>query len=222
MMRLEALRAEVLSRAQQMCADDLAHGSAGNLSARDRQSGLIAITPSGLEYERLQVADIVLVDAEGQLVEGARTPTSEWRMHISAYRNRPDIGGLVHTHPPFATLFAALEEEIPMVVDEAAYYLGGPIPVADYAPPGTQDLADSACRSLDQGMAVLLARHGLLCAGQNLAEAYQVTLVAEFSARLAAQARSLGAHLEPLDPEHVTRLHAMFRSRQLEDEDSSG
>lgn len=213
-MRLKRLRSEVLRRAQQMVSDDLAHGSAGNVSARDPQSGLITITPSGIEYGEMQLEDIVIVDGEGQPVEGNQSPTSEWRMHITVYRARPDIGGLVHTHPPHATLFAALEQPIPMVVDEAAYFLGGPVPVAAYAPPGTQSLADSVRQALGQGLTVLLARHGLLTAGADLAQAYQLTLAAEFSARLAILARSIGVDLKPLDPDHVAELHAAFRARR--------
>ncbi len=209
-MLLPELRENVLTTARKMVADGLAYGAQGNISARDFDSGLIAVTPSAIQYDQMAVEDVIIIDEEGQVVEGRWKPTSETPMHTIFYRERPDVGAVVHTHAPYATTFAIIGQPIPMVLAEAALCIGGPVPVAPYRRPSTQELAQVMLETMGQGISALLAHHGLITVGPNLAQAYAATIAAEISARLVILARSMNAHPIELDPDEVTDLRQMY------------
>jgi L-ribulose-5-phosphate 4-epimerase len=213
-MILENLRQAVLTAARQMVLDGIAHGAQGNISARDPETGLIAITPSAVLYAVMEVADICVIDAAGTLVEGRWRPTSETPMHTIFYRERPDVGAVVHSHAPYATVFGIIHEPIPMVLTEAATCLTGDVPVAPYARPGSPELAQLVLDTLAGGqVAVVLAHHGLLTVGPTLAQAYDSTLAAETSARLAIMARSMGATLHTVDPAECAVMREMYLTK---------
>jgi len=209
-MRLEALRVEVLATAHQMVADGLAHGAQGNISALDPDSGLIAVTPSALEYAAMQVEDIVVVDKSGRVVEGRWRPTSETPMHTIFYRERPDVAAVVHTHSPYATTFAIAHEPIPMVLSEAALCLGGTVPLAPYGRPGTEELARTVLQTMQGGASALLANHGLITVGASLKQAYAATIAAEQMARQVIMARSMGTQPVALPGEEVKALRQHY------------
>jgi L-fuculose-phosphate aldolase len=202
-MQLADLRAEVLKAGLRMVADGCAHGAQGNISARDPETGLIAITPSAIPYDEMQIEDIAVISHDGEIVTGRWQPTSEMPMHTVLYRERPDVGAVVHSHAPHATVFALIHEPIPLVLTEAAACLGEPVRVARYVQPGTKELGGVALETMGSGVAVLLANHGLLTVGDNLAQAYDATLAAETTARLVIMARSMGAAPVGLSPDAV-------------------
>ena len=201
------LKESVWSYARQMVADGIAHRAQGNISLRQAESGLIAVTPSAIPYDRLQIDDIVVVDLDGRVVEGPWKPTSELLLHLAFYRARAEVGAVVHSHAPYATLFGVIGEPLPMLLTEAAACLGGPVPVAPYARPGTQELADGAVRIADKGPAVILANHGLVTVGPDLSSAYDATLAVETTARMVWMARAMGAG--------VNEFRREVRPRQL-------
>lgn len=209
-MRLEALRVEVLATAHRMVTDGLAHGAQGNISALDPDSGLVAVTPSALEYAGMQVEDIVVVDEYGRVVEGRWKPTSETAMHTIFYRERPDVAAVVHTHAPYATTFAIAHEPIPMVLAEAALCLGGTVPVAPYCRPGTEELARTILQIMGAGVSALLANHGLITVGTNLKQAYSAAIAAEQMARQVIMARSMGIPPVVLPDEEVAALRELY------------
>jgi L-ribulose-5-phosphate 4-epimerase len=209
-MLLAELRAEVLSTALRMVEDGLAHGAQGNISARDPDSGLLAVTPSALEYSAMSAEDVVVVDHDGRVVEGRWKPTSETPMHTIFYRERPEVGAVVHTHSPFATTFAIAREAIPVVLAEAALCLGGAVPVAPYCRPGTEVLARTVLDTMGHGVGVLLANHGLITVGANLAQAYAATIAAEQMARCIIWARSMGCQPKALPDEEVVALRDLY------------
>lgn len=204
------LRAQVLASSQRLVADGLSHGSAGNISAMDRSSDLIAITPSAIEYAHMQPADVVVIDPDGQVVEGKWKPTSEIHLHTIFYRERPDVGAVIHSHAPYATVFAIANEPLPMVLAETAPFLGGPVKVAPYARTGTRELADCVLETIGQGVAILLANHGLLTVGPDLDKAYRASLSAELTARFVYMARAMGARPVALDPVEVAALREII------------
>jgi L-ribulose-5-phosphate 4-epimerase len=208
-MMLEGLREEVLEKAKQMVIDGLAYESGGNISAIDAQKGLIAITPSAIEYRKMKVEDIVVIDKQGNVVDGVYKPTSETPLHTIFYRERPDIGAVVHTHAPYASVFAVIGEPVPMIVTEAALCIGGPVEVAPYRRPGTEELSQVALEVMGEGVAVLLGQHGLITVGPSLGDAYSTTLATEISARLAITARAIGLSPVPLDLDEVTTLREL-------------
>jgi L-ribulose-5-phosphate 4-epimerase len=208
-MLLEALRAEVLEKAKQMVIDGLAYESGGNISAIDADTDLIAITPSAIEYRKMKVEDITVIDKEGNVVDGRYKPTSETPLHTIFYRERTDVGAVIHTHAPYASVFAVIDEPVPMVVTEAALCIGGPVEVAPYRRPGTEELSKIALEVMGDGVAILLAQHGLITVGPNLGDAYSTTLATEISARLVITARAIGVSPAHLDPDEVSILREL-------------
>lgn len=166
-------------------------GADGNLSARcgpDR----ILVTPQGLLKGELEPGDLVTVDPDGRRLDGCRQATSELDLHLRVYRRRPDCGAVVHAHPPSATGFAVAGEGIPGDVLPEITLLMGDVPVVPYATPGTPTLGDAVEPFLADHDAVLLANHGALTWGRDLAEARIRMESLEHGARILLAARSLG------------------------------
>jgi len=209
-MLLESLRKQVLETALQMISDGLAFGAGGNVSALDRESGLLAITPSALEYQKMAPDDVVVIDKHGKVVEGKWKPTSEMPMHTIFYRERDEVGAVVHTHAPYASIFAVINEPVPLVITEAALCIGAPVRVAPYCRPGTEELARVVLDTMGAEMAVLLGQHGLITVGANLGQAYSSTIATEMSARVTFMARSMGAEPQLLNLEEVAELRQLY------------
>lgn len=189
-----AARAAVLAAAQGMLSHGLSSGTSGNVSAR-LGDGRIVITPSQLPYPELGLADLVVITPDGQLagpVAPGRVPSSESQLHCACYQAFPEIGAVLHSHPPFATMFAAARQPVPAVIDEAVLFLGGDIPVAGYAPSGSARVGQHAVRVLADRASALLASHGLVSVAASPAQALHCAVVSEHCAQVAWGARALG------------------------------
>ena len=166
-------------------------GSGGNISLMDRTEGLIAITPSGLPYERMNADDIVVLDLDANTREGHMKPSSEYQLHLSLLAQRPDINAVVHTHSPFATAVACLGWDLP-----SFHYLvaisGISIPCAPYAIYGSQELSDNVCNEIGNGRAVLMANHGLVTVADTLAKAFEIADIVEYLSQIYLQVRAVG------------------------------
>lgn len=184
-------REQVLRVAKKLAASKLVTLSAGNVSLRIDGSH-IAITPSDILYETMQVNDVVIVDYQGKVVDGELQPSSETPMHCLLLRERPDVGAIIHTHSPYAQAFAVARREIPAIAVESM--LVGVIPVAPYCAPGTVELGQTALETLTRynTKACLLANHGLLAIGNDLAQAYAVAQKSEELAAIYLRALQLG------------------------------
>ena len=190
-----ATRVAVLAAAQAMLSHGLSSGTSGNVSAR-LGDGRIVITPSGLPYPEMGLADLVVMTAAGEPGRAlpGRTPSSESQLHCACYQAFPEIGAVLHSHPPFATMFAAARQPVPAVIDEAVLFLGGDIPVADYALSGSAQVGDNAVRVLADRASALLASHGLVTVAASPAQALHHAVVAEHCAQVAWGTRALGGH----------------------------
>ena len=178
---MTATRQAVLDTARRSVALGLTHGTSGNVSARAGAG--FAITPTGMPYDRLEAADIVVVDLDGRPGAGERrTPSSEWPMHAAIYRARPDVGAIVHGHSPSATALACLGRDLPAFHYMIAVAGGDSVRCAPYAGFGTPELAGLAVRAMTDRWACLLAQHGLLAAGRSLEHALSVAEEVEFLA----------------------------------------
>jgi L-fuculose-phosphate aldolase len=168
---------------QKMAANRLTTGSGGNLSVINRRTRQVAITPSGLDYFEMTPDDIVMCDLQGNVKQGKRKPSSEINFHLALYHHRADIGAVVHTHSVYAGTLACLHLEIP-----AVHYLvgfsGTNVPLAPYATFGTPELARSLTSTIGDCNAVLLANHGLVSVGPNIATAFTVAEEIEFVAQI--------------------------------------
>ena len=206
-MLLASERAVLVRYAQRLRSDGLVVGTAGNLSSR--AGDLVAITPSGVEYEELVPDSICVVGLDGGPVDARSEPSRELPMHLAAYR-AADADAVVHTHSPYATALATVADELP-----AIHYLiadlGGPVRVAPYATPGSDELAAGIVRALAGRTGALLRNHGAITVGKSLQQAYSRAVTLEWLAALYLRARLLG---EPsvLPDDELERLRELVQS----------
>ena len=168
----------------------------GNISVSDPETGLIYLTPSGIQYDIIEPEDIVVMDKEHHIVEGNRKPTIESGMHVGIMNSRPDVNAIIHTHPIDSQVFACLRRDIPPVIDEAAQLLGGTVKCAEYALPGSDELAENVINALGEGAACLMANHGAVCAGADMDVAFRVCTVLEMTAKIYYKALAIGKPVE--------------------------
>ena len=207
-MSTESIRRLVLQYAQQSYQEGLFAGTSGNLSCRDPETGLIAITPTSLPYPTMRWEDISLLSPTGELLQGAR-PSSEWPMHLELYRRLSEVGGVVHTHSPCATSFAVAGQPIPVVLIEMLYFLHGEVPLAKYQAPGTPELGEEAARALRGRTACLLQNHGVAAVGSTLEEAHLRAVYVEDAAKIYLNAKLLGTpRVIPLEEQNRIRRKA--------------
>lgn len=205
-MQLQELRTELADYARKMYESQLVKATQGNVSLRDRQSGLIGITPSGAAYPTLTAEDIVIVDEDGHVVEGKWRPSVETVVHTLILRRRRDIHCVMHTQTPYATAFGVVYQNIPIVLSDAAHCLGREVPIAPYRPSGTAEFANLVADTLGDGLAVIWGNHGVMVVGASLSQAFATAHALEDNAKVYTIARQLGA-VTPLPAEEMARLH---------------
>ena len=202
------LRVRIIEAARRMNASGINQGRSGNVSSR--VEGGFLVTPTGVPYEQLNVADLVFMRQDGQR-EGTYPPSSEWRLHRDIYERHPDAGAVVHTHSPYATAIACLRKPIPAFHYEVAFVGGTDIRCAAYATFGTQELSDHALAALEGRRACLLANHGVAALGTDVEGAFAMADKVEALARLYWQALQAG---EPviLDDAEMARILEKFKT----------
>jgi L-fuculose-phosphate aldolase len=190
-------RAAVLAATKGMLEHGITSGTSGNVSAR-LPGGTIVITPSGLPYQEMGPGDLVVITMTGEPVSPAGdglAPSSEHQLHTACYRAFPEIGAVLHSHPPYASMFAAARQPVPAVIDEAVIFLGGEIPVAPYAISGSAQVGENAVTMLADRASALLASHGLVTVAATPAQALHRAVVSEHCAQVAWGTRALGGHV---------------------------
>lgn len=210
MISMQAQRNELVLYGRKLISSRLTTGSGGNLSVIDRAAGLVAITPSGVDYFDMHPEDIVIVDLDGTVKQGQYAPSSELDSHLALYREREDINAVVHTHSVYATTIACLNWELP-AVHYLVGFAGAKVPLAPYATYGSRELARNICETIGSGNAVLLANHGLMAVGADLKTAFIIAEEIELVARIYLQAKSAG---EPviLSDEEMHRVIEKFKT----------
>jgi L-fuculose-phosphate aldolase len=206
------LREQLVHFARQMITTGLVRGTSGNLSTREPGADTCLITPSGVDYDALRPEEVVLVDLSGQPVSAGLKPSVDTPIHVAIYRARPDAGGCIHTHSPYAAAFSTVGREIPPLITESAGYLGGAVRVLEYVPPAKPDTGDSVAAGLRRDRAVLLPNHGVIAVGENLKKAFGAAMAVEESANVAYIAMQLGSPSLVPDAE-VTRMHEFIHFR---------
>ena len=206
---LQDLR-EVLSVLhQELPKNELVRWTGGNVSARDPQSGYVVIKPSGVRYEVLRPEHMVVVDLQGNIVEGKLKPSSDTASHLFIYRALPDVGGIVHTHSPYATAFAAVGQSIPVVLTAMADEFGGPIPVGGFALIGNEDIGKVVVESIGSSRAVLLKNHGVFTIGEDAEAAVKAAVMVEDVAKTVWLAKQIGEP-EELSSADIEKLHDRY------------
>ena len=193
------MREEVLATAKEMLRKGLVEGTAGNISAR-MPDGSVCITPSSVDYEAMTLDDLCVIDLAGEVVEGERGPSSEKLLHLACYRAFDDVQSVIHSHPVYATMFAVAHQPIPACIDEFSIYVGGEVPVTEYAMSGTEGVGENAVAVLADRGAALLANHGMVAVGPSPARALHITALVERSAKIVWGAMVMGKlHALPAD-----------------------
>jgi len=210
-MLLSELRTQLARYARKMYESELVRATQGNLSARDPDSALICITPSGTDYQTLTAEDIVVVDEQGTVVEGQWQPSVETPLHTLILRRRRDINCVMHTHSTYASAFGVIYQPIPMILAESASCLGGPVPIAPYCMSGTPEFAELVAQTLGDGPAVIWGNHGAMVVGINLALTFSIAHALEDTARIYAIAKQLGTPVT-LPTDEVSKLHDLWRA----------
>ena len=208
-MLLEAQRTELVRLHAELPRHDLVVWTGGNVSARDPESGLVAIKPSGVRYGELTAESMVVLDLDGTIVEGALKPSSDTASHLHIYRHRPDVNGVVHTHSRYATAFAAVGRSIPVYLTAQADEFGGEIPCAGFALIGDEAIGAQVVATIGRSPAVLLKNHGVFTIGPSAGAAVKAAVMVEDIAATVWLALQLGTP-DVLPDEVVEQLHRRY------------
>jgi L-fuculose-phosphate aldolase len=205
---LEALKERIISVAVAAEASGLCRRKSGNFSMIDRESGLIVISPSGLDRGDLTVDDVPVLSLNGEILEAGRRagPSTEYPMHIKAYETRGDVSSVIHTHSEYATVFAVRGEPIKPIVFEAFFY-GVRTAVAEYGRPGTGDLAESVAAPLREADVCLLKSHGVLVVGGAVEDTLLKARYVEDVAKLYYLSICLGGRAPAAIPDEEFELY---------------
>ena len=190
-MILEKEREQVIEYSLKLLSEGLTNGTAGNVSIFNREEGLVAISPTGVNYSELTPEMISVVDLDGKLIEGLK-PSSELEMHMILYRNRGDVNAVIHTHPVYTTVLACLRQDLPAIDYMIAVTGATKVRCAEYASYGTKELAENAYKAMGSSLAVILANHGLTTAGKDIANAFNITVQVEYISNLYIKAKNIG------------------------------
>ncbi len=208
-MTSDEIKAQLLDTAKAMITEGLVEGTAGNLSAR-LPDGNVVLTPSSLPYQTMTIADLVVTDIDGNVLEGERSPTTEKDLHLSCLRKHDDIHAVMHCHAMFATMFAITHQPIPCVIEEVDVYIGGDVPVANYKMTGSKQLGEEVSEWVGDRAAVLMANHGLLTVGKDPADCLKLAQLVERTAQIVWGARLLG-DLVPLPASTVEKMAPIYK-----------
>ncbi len=207
---LEELRREVWAMNLELPRSNLVAWTSGNVSGRS--GDYVVIKPSGVRYEELQPDDLVVVDMDGKVIEGRLKPSVDTATHLYVYRQRSDVGGIVHTHSNYATAFAALGHPIPVYLTAMADEFGGPIPVGAYAKIGTEEIGMEIVRSIGSSPAILMKNHGVFAIGPTPTAATKAAVMVEDIAKTVHLALLLGQPDE-IPAEEVARAHRRYMEK---------
>ena len=210
-MEMERERIEIVEYGKKMSAAGLSRGTSGNISIYDPKTGLMAISPSGIDYFATQPEDVVVMDLQGNVRAGRRKPSSEHGMHAGFYLHKPGIRAVVHTHSLYCTTLACMNQPIEAVHIMIAGAGAHRVPGAPYATFGTPQLAQAAVEACGSSNAVLLANHGMVACGTSLPEAFSLAADLEYVAQLQWQAMCAGKP-SVLSAEAVDAVCARFQT----------
>lgn len=206
---LEKLREELAELHQELPKNNLVMWTGGNVSARDSETGLVAIKASGIRYEDMRPEHMVIVDLYGKIVKGDFKPSSDVYSHLYIYKHRPDVGGVVHTHSRYATAFAAVGRAIPCVLTAMADEFGGSIPCGGFALIGDEAIGKVVVESIGKSPAVLLKNHGVFTIGKNATSAVKAAVMTEDVAATVWMAMQIGTP-DVIPQDDVDKLHHRY------------
>ena len=201
-------RESIVAMGKELIERKLVAGSWGNISVK-LADGVYAVTPSGRGYANQKPEDIIIIDDACSTLDGELTPSSESKLHTSIYNACPEAKAIIHTHSIYASALAAMRKPVPAIIEDIVQIIGGRVNCAEYALPGTQELADNAVAALNGRKAGLLANHGAVCWGKSLEDALFVCEILEKAAQIAIICQSCGGAIE-LSNEDAEIMHDFY------------
>jgi len=209
-MLLKKEREELYNCYKKMLEVGLTNGTSGNISILNREKKLVAMSPTGIEFDKLKLEDISIVDLDGKLIEGLK-PSSELEMHNIIYREREDINAIVHGHTVYATTVACLRQDLPAIDYMIAVAGGNNVRCAEYATFGTPELAKNALKAMEGRKAALLANHGVIAGASDIHNAFNIAEQIEYISELYVKAKSIGEPVILSDKEMV-KMVKLFKN----------
>jgi L-fuculose-phosphate aldolase len=204
----------VVEACKKMIGEELVKGTWGNVSIRE--SNRIFITPSGYSYEKMTERDISVIDFEGNILEGDRNPSSEWRMHVAIYKAREDVDVILHTHPVYSSIASVALKTVPSLIEDSAMICGPEIKVAEYADPGSWELANNVTKALEDNGAAILRNHGLVNVGKRFSEVLTGAKVTEKNVQVYIEAVKLGGEISYIPEDKLPLLRKIYRENYLQ------
>ncbi len=204
------MREQIVEYGKKLVASGLTTGTGGNISILDRERGIIAVSPSGMDYDTMQPEDVVLLTMDGAVYDGERKPSSESPMHRLFYAARPDRCAVVHTHSPAITALSCYRKPLPAISYIVAMSGADEIPCAPYRDFGGVELGEAAVAAAGSCDAVMLSNHGLVALGKDIDSAFQLALQLEFCAEIYLRCLSTGQDPVLLTAEEMTRARKRF------------
>ena len=201
-------RESIVAMGKELIERKLVAGSWGNISVK-LADGVYVVTPSGRGYANQKPEDIVIIDDACNTLDGELTPSSESKLHTAIYNACPEAKAIIHTHSIYASALAAMRKPVPAIIEDIVQIIGGRVNCAEYALPGTQELADNAVAALNGRKAVLLANHGAVCWGKSLEDALIVCEILEKATQIAIICQSCGGAVE-LSNEDAEIMHDFY------------
>lgn len=208
---LEALRQKVWEANVALPKNGLVLWTSGNASARDPETNLVVIKPSGVLFDQLTPEKLVIVDVEGNVVEGDLKPSVDTASHLYVYRHRSDVHGVVHTHSPYATSFAIRGESLPIYTTTSAAVFGTEIPVSDFATIGEEEIGKEIVEKIGKCTAILMRNHGTFTIGKDVMAALKNAVILEETAQYVHYAMLRGP-IDPLPEEVVRRGYEVYHT----------
>jgi len=210
---LREVQADVARLHAELVRYNLVAWTAGNVSARVPGHDLMVIKPSGIDYDEITADHMIVCDLDGTVVQGDLAPSSDTAAHAYVYRHLPTVGGIAHTHSPYACAWAARGEPIPCVLTAMADEFGGPIPVGPFALIGSDDIGAGIVATLEghRSPAVLMRNHGVFTIGASARAAVKAAVMCEDVARSVHLARQLGEPI-PIAAADIDRLYGRYQT----------
>ena len=206
-------REAIVAMGKELIERKLVAGSWGNISVKITD-GVYAVTPSGRGYANQKPEDIVIVDDACKTLDGELTPSSESKLHTAIYSACPEAKAIIHTHSIYASALAAMRKPVPAIIEDIVQIIGGRVECAEYALPSTQELADNAVKAMNGRKGVLLANHGAVCWGKDLADALMVCEILEKAAQIAIICQSCGGAVE-LSSDDAEIMHSFYEEHYI-------
>ena len=203
----------IVESGKRMSGSGLTVETWGNISFRDKETGLVYLTPSAMLYDTIVEDDVVVCRLDGTIVEGERKPTIETEMHLSVYRNREDVNAIIHTHPIYSMVYAAQGKDIPLIIDEAAQILGDVCRCADYALPGSAELAENCVKALgERSNSCLIHSHGAVCVSGDMDGAFKTAKVLEVTAQIYYMIEATGGKPAGISEENIKAMQDFVKN----------